>query len=83
LTGSPGTRTPKWGGRQADQYLTKLEDGFALLAENPSIGRTCDVIREGLRRFEVGRHVIFYLPEPGGIFVVRVLHERMLPSNYF
>ena len=29
-----------------------------------------------------GRHVVFYLPEPGGVLVVRVLHQQMLPSNY-
>jgi toxin ParE1/3/4 len=75
--------TNTWGWRQTDQYLSKLEEGFNLLAENPSIGRSCESIRDGLRRFEIGRHVVFYLPEPGGILVVRVLHQRMLPTNYF
>lgn len=71
-----------WGWRQTDQYLAKLEDGFNLLAQNPSIGRSSDSIHPGLRRFEIGLHVVFHLSEPGGILVVRVLHERMLPSNY-
>jgi toxin ParE1/3/4 len=44
----------EWGWRQAHRYLTKLEDGFDLLAQNPSIGRPCDPIRPGLRRFEIG-----------------------------
>ena len=72
----------EWGWRQADQYLAKLESCFDLLTQNSSIGRPCDSIRKGLRRFEIGRHAVFYLPEPGGILVVRVLHERMLPVNY-
>jgi toxin ParE1/3/4 len=74
--------TSTWGWRQTNQYLAKLEDGFDLLAQNPSIGRSCESIRAGLRRFEIGRHVVFYLPEPGGVLVVRVLHQQMLPSNY-
>ena len=74
--------TNTWGWRQTNQYLAKLEDGFDLLAQNPSIGRSCDSIRAGIRRFEIGRHVVFYLPESGGVLVVRVLHQRMLPNNY-
>jgi plasmid stabilization system protein ParE len=30
--------TSTWGWRQTDQYLAKLEDGFNLLAQSPSIG---------------------------------------------
>jgi toxin ParE1/3/4 len=71
-----------WGWRQTDQYLAKLEDGFDLLARNASIGRLCDSIHPGLRRFEIGRHVVFYLPEPEGVLIVRVLHQQMLPGKY-
>ena len=74
--------TSTWGWRQTNQYLAKLEDGFDLLAQNPSIGRSCDSIRAGLRRFEIGRHVVFYLPESDGVLVVRVLHQQMLPNKY-
>ena len=28
------------------------------------------------------RHVIFYLPEAGGILVARILHDRMLPEKH-
>lgn len=74
--------TSTWGWRQTDQYLAKLEDGFELIAQNPSIGRSCDAIRAGLRRFEIGKHVVFYLTEPDGVLIVRVLHQRMLPGKY-
>ena len=74
--------TSTWGWRQTNQYLAKLEDGFDLLAQTPTIGRSCDSIRAGLRRFEIGRHVVFYLPESDGVLVVRVLHQQMLPNNY-
>jgi toxin ParE1/3/4 len=71
----------KWGLRQTDRYLSRLEDGFALLARNPPIGRSCDSIRPGLRRFEVGKHVVFYVPVPDGVLIARVLHQRMLPAK--
>ncbi len=30
---------------------------------------------------EHGKHVIFYLDEPGGIVICRILHQRMLPET--
>jgi toxin ParE1/3/4 len=74
--------TSTWGWRQTDRYLAKLEDGFALLAKNPLIGRAADSLRAGLRRFEIGEHAVFYLPEAGGVLIVRVLHARMMPGKY-
>jgi toxin ParE1/3/4 len=71
-----------WGWRQADRYLEKLEDGFKLLAQNPSIGRACGSIRAGMRRFEIGRHVVFYMEEPEGLLIVRVLHQDALPGRF-
>ena len=68
----------KWGWRQAKAYLAKLEDGLNLLARNPSVGMSCDLILPGLRRFEIGKHVVFYRSESEGIRVVRVLHQSML-----
>jgi toxin ParE1/3/4 len=74
--------TSTWGWRQTDQYLAKLEDGFNLIAQNPLNGRPCDSLRAGLRRFEIGKRVVFYLLESDAILVVRVLHERMMPGKY-
>ena len=70
-----------WGWRQTEKNLGKLEDSFNLVAESPSLGRPCDSIHDGVRRFEIARHVIIYLPESQGVLVVRVLHEQMLPAN--
>ena len=72
-----------WGLSQTAKYLTRLEETFDLLAKNPLLGRPCESIRTGLRRFEMRRHVIFFLAEADGVFVVRVLHQQMLPTNYF
>jgi toxin ParE1/3/4 len=72
-----------WGWRQADKYLSQLEEGCELIVRIPSVGRECDRIREGLHRFEIGKHVIFYTVEAERILVARVLHENMLATNYF
>ncbi len=73
------TRT--WGWRQTNIYLAKLEDGFNLLAQNPAIGRSCDSIRLGLHRFEIGKHVVFYIVESDSLLIVRILHQQMIPSK--
>jgi toxin ParE1/3/4 len=39
----------------------------------------CDSLSSGLRRFNVEKHVVFYLQRTDGILIVRVLHQRMLP----
>jgi plasmid stabilization system protein ParE len=37
-------------------------------------------VRNGLRRFEVGSHVVFYNSGTEDILIIRVLHQRMLPD---
>jgi toxin ParE1/3/4 len=56
-------------------------DGFDLIAEKPGMGRACDPLGEGLRRFEVGKHLIFYKPDRNGIIVSRILHQSRLPAR--
>jgi toxin ParE1/3/4 len=73
--------TDTWGMQQTDRYLGQLEDSFQLLAENPRMGRSCDAISSGLRRHEVGKHVVFYRLKPDGIRIVRVLHQQMIPHK--
>jgi toxin ParE1/3/4 len=71
-----------WGEDQAARYVDALEAFCELLAGNPSLGRSCDDIRRGLRRMESERHVVFYSEEADGILVSRILHGRMLPERY-
>ena len=54
-----------------------LNIGFVDLTLNPTLGRPCDTVREGYRKFRVGRHVIFYRVIEQRIDVVRVLHQQM------
>lgn len=71
-----------WGQEQALRYLGELEDCCRRVANRPGLGRACDEIRPGLKRMEHGRHVVFYRPAPSGIFVCRILHQRMLPQRH-
>lgn len=44
------------------------------LAHSPKMGRPRPEIADGMRGLLVSPYVIFYLVQPAGIFVVRVLH---------
>ena len=69
----------RFGSGQTARYIRSQSDCLVLLSRSPMLGRVCSGIRPGLRRKEHGSHVIFYRRNSGGIFIVRVLGERMLP----
>ena len=71
-----------WGQEQASRYLSDLERCCQRLADNPHLGRPCDENLPGLHHFESEKHVIFYREKADGIFVSRILHERMLPEKH-
>ena len=47
-----------------------------MLVENPLAGRERRELRDGLRSFPVGNYVIFYVPLPDGVEIIRVMHGR-------
>lgn len=47
-----------------------------MLMENPLAGRERRELRKGLRSFPAGNYVIFYVPLPDGVEIVRVMHGR-------
>ena len=65
-----------WGIAQADKYDTGLESAIQLLADNPDLGRSCDDIKTGFKRFEHESHIVFYRKRKTNIFIVRILHNR-------
>ena len=71
-----------WGEEQAYRYIDDLEACFRGLAESPGIGRKCDRLRPGYRRFEHARHVIFCRIDEQKLFISRILHQRMLPRPH-
>ena len=60
--------------KRASELLRNLESVFETLASQPMMGRERPELADDLRSFPVGRYVIYYLPWPDGIDVVRVLH---------
>jgi len=70
-----------WGEAQAQRYLDGLANCLDALLKNPLVGRPCEAIREGYRRFEFKRHVIFFRIEDGDLFISRILHQSMLPQK--
>ena len=66
-----------WGREQCKIYVSKLDAGFHMLADQPHLGIARDDIREGYRVYHVGRHLIFYRPKSNYIEIIRILHDRM------
>ncbi len=66
-----------WGRPQRDAYLSQFDRRFRSLAQFPTLGRSCDDIRPGYRKYAEGAHVIFYREVDGGIEIVRILHGRL------
>ena len=68
----------RWGVRQRNAYLKEVDQVFRALAKNPSMGRACDDIREGYRKFPHGSHVVYYrLVGEEELLIVRILHMTM------
>ena len=66
-----------WNVDQAEAYVRQIQRTLQLLAGDPRLGRPCDELREGYRKYPSGAHIIFYRVLHDGIDVVRILHERM------
>jgi toxin ParE1/3/4 len=60
--------------KHADKFAVLIDDHFRALARRPRMGRSRPELAVDLRSFPVGRYVIFYLPRPRGVEIVRVLH---------
>ena len=68
----------RWSVRQRNTYLKEIDQVFRALAKNPAMGRECDEVREGYRKFPHGSHVIYYSQiESDLLLIVRILHVAM------
>jgi toxin ParE1/3/4 len=61
----------------ADRLLDRIGGVLQMLSEQPKAGRERAEPAPGLRSFPVGNYLLFYLPRPGGIDLVRVLSGYM------
>lgn len=66
-----------WGREQRNKYLARLDASFHELANSPQKGRSCEDIRTGYRKYQVGRHVLYYRQTAVDIEIIRILHDRM------
>ena len=69
--------TREFGIKRTEDYILAIEVSFQHLTDDPLISRKCDYIRQGLRAFNVGSHIIFFMCTDYGIAVIRLLHQSM------
>lgn len=68
----------RWGRDQRNLYIKQFDDCFHLLTESPSVGKQCDYIKDGYRKFPQGSHIIFYREgTKSKITIIRILHKNM------
>jgi toxin ParE1/3/4 len=72
-----------WGREQRNTYLARLDASFHLLAVEPQLGKSCEDLRAGYRKYPVGRHLIFYRQSLDGVEIIRILHQRMDMEAHF
>ena len=78
---SIGRYTEKmWGRAQRKKYLEALDNRFHDLAAAPEKGRSREALIPGLRSYQEGHHIIFYIVDTEGIIIADILHERMEPA---
>lgn len=72
----------EWGEKQWQTYSALLRDACEVIIP-ANIRHARDVPeRPNLLRWRCESHVIYFRRVPDGIEIVRVLHERMLPTKH-
>jgi len=66
-----------FGYKQAKLYAQNIDSKIKSLANKKVKGRKADIIQFGLRRIEVGSHIVLYKEQPNLIYIVRILHKNM------
>ncbi len=74
----------RWGRDQRFLYIKQFDDVFHLLAKTPSVGKKCDYIKKGYRKFPQSSHIVFYCESTKSkIVVIRILHKNMDVESKF
>lgn len=73
----------EWGEKQADHYISELDDCFKRLAENPRLGRERDDIKPGYRSMSSGSHIVFYRIIDSLVEIIGIPHQHEDPENHF
>ncbi len=72
----------RWGKGQAIKYIDELESLAQTLVENPDLGVNRNDLFVGLISFPYVSHILYYVKQPHGITIIRVLHQRMDPKRH-
>lgn len=66
------------------EYMAGLKERMQLLAERPDIGRGFAHTRSKQQYlfFRYESHVIYYRKRKSDIFIVRILHSKILPEKH-
>jgi toxin ParE1/3/4 len=77
-----GFSVKRWGREQAKAYLSGLMNTINLVAQNPAIG-TCRLeLGSDIFSFPHISHVIYYTFVKEQLFVIGILHKRMIPAKH-
>ncbi len=74
----------RWGRDQRFLYIKQFDEAFHLLSKNPSVGKQCEYIKKGYRKFPQGSHIIFYREDDKSkMLIIRILHKNMDVESRF
>lgn len=65
-----------WGAGRTDDFLEGMFAAIERLAKHSQMGRPRNAIHAGLRSILHRGYVVFYLIEPTGLAIVRIIHEK-------
>ena len=72
----------EWGEEQFEKYTALVRETCeGIIPRKHRLARTVPK-RPGLLRWRCERHVIYFRKVKGGFEIVRILHDRMLPSKH-
>lgn len=72
----------RWGYVQTSKYIDGLEDRAQLLANNPDVGTKRPELFAELLSFPYKSHILYFVQTDDGITIIRVLHQRMDPTQH-
>lgn len=72
----------EWGEEQYEKYMSLLRETCEEIIPRKHRYARRVPQRQELMRWRCERHVIFFRRVDDGFEIVRILHERMLPSKY-
>ncbi|MDF1688237.1 MAG: type II toxin-antitoxin system RelE/ParE family toxin [Cycloclasticus sp.] len=67
----------EWGVAQADTYFDALIKRIEWLADNTTLGKPRDDVKQGYYCFPEGMHIIFYTLNNNQVEIIGIPHQQM------